>query len=151
MPHGCISPSESPQESIKVLYIEDDLGVARSMLRILRQNGYEVFGASTRDEAKHHTGVHGLRPDIILTDFHLGPEAGTADVIVAEIVALMQFKPPIILLTGTQSLQLDKVTSFADRILTKPVDIDVLLLEIEDLLRLSPRFNDTFTRRIAAP
>ena len=104
------------------------------MLRIFRLNRYEVFGASTRDEAKLYTHVHGLRPDIIVTDFHLGPAGDTADVIVAEILAPLQFKPLAILLTGTQSPQVAEATSFADRIFIKPVEIDALLLEMKDLL-----------------
>ncbi len=37
--------------AIKVLHIEDDPGVARSMAMLLRLEGYEVFSAATRDEA----------------------------------------------------------------------------------------------------
>lgn len=45
--------------AFKVLHIEDDPGVARSMAMLLRLQGYEVFSAATRDEAMHHVEVLG--------------------------------------------------------------------------------------------
>jgi CheY-like chemotaxis protein len=120
--------------AIKVLHIEDDLSVARSIARALRARGCEVASAATRDEAMQHLEVHGFRPDVILTDYQL--EMGvTGDVIVAEIAARLQFRPPTIMLTGVASQQVAGVKSFADRTLAKPVDINALLCEIESLLR----------------
>ena len=55
--------------SIKVLHIEDDPGVARSMAMLLRLEGYEVFSVATRDEAMQQVEVHALRPHLILSDF----------------------------------------------------------------------------------
>ena len=80
-----------------------------------------------------HVESDGLRPDLILTDFQIGARF-TSDEIVAEIVARLQFKPPTILLTGRAGQPVDKAKAFADRILPKPIDIDVLLREIESLL-----------------
>jgi DNA-binding response OmpR family regulator len=120
--------------SIKVLHIEDDAGVARSIARILRANGFEVASAASRDEALQQLELHGFRPDLILTDFQL--ENGVkGDAVVAEIASRLQFKPPIIMLTGTAGREAADSKSFADRTLAKPVDIDVLLTEIENLLR----------------
>ena len=103
------------------------------MARALRLRGFEVASAATRDEVIRHLQVNGFSPDLILTDFQLGPEF-TAETIVAEIAARLQFKPPIILMTGicVQSVALSGV--FADRVLTKPVDIHVLLREMDELL-----------------
>ena len=118
--------------AIKVLHIEDDPSVARSMARVLRLKGCEVFSASTREEAIQHVEF-GLRPDLILTDFQLGARF-TSEEIVVEIVARLQFKPPTIMLTGTAGQPVDKAKAFADRILPKPIDTEVLLREIEALL-----------------
>jgi CheY-like chemotaxis protein len=120
--------------AVKVLHIEDDPSVARCLARVLRASGYEVASAATRDEAMHYLEFHGFRPDVILTDYQL--EMGvTGDLIVAEIAARLQFKPPTIMLTGIASQQVENAKSFADRILAKPADINVLLREIENLLR----------------
>jgi DNA-binding response OmpR family regulator len=127
-----VTPATRPR-AIKVLHIEDDQNVARTMARALRLRGVEVASAATRDEVIRHLQVNGFSPDLILTDFQLGPEF-TAETIVAEIAARLQFKPPIILMTGicVQSVALSGV--FADRVLTKPVDIHVLLREMDELL-----------------
>jgi CheY-like chemotaxis protein len=130
-------PAPLARGAIKVLHIEDDPSVARSMARLLRLQGYEVASAATRDEAMQQMELHGLRPDLILTDSQLG-EGLTGDELVAAIEARLKFKPPTIMLTSvTASLYRDP-KSVADRILPKPVDVNVLLHEIEDLLGKRP-------------
>jgi two-component system CheB/CheR fusion protein len=118
---------------IKVLHIEDDSGVARNMARLLRLYGYEVVTAATRDEAIQHVAVNGLRPDLILIDYLL-PDGITGDNVVAEIVARLPFKPPTIMLAGVMADRDEKAKSSVDRFLSKPVEIDVLVREIESLL-----------------
>ncbi|HEY2462665.1 MAG TPA: response regulator [Steroidobacteraceae bacterium] len=122
---------------IKVLHIEDDASVARCIARVLRASGFDVASAATREQAMQHLELHGFRPDLILTDFQL--EMGVkGDAVVAEIASRLQFKPPTIMLTGSAGQQVADSKSFADRTLAKPVDIDVLLKEIENLLRERP-------------
>ncbi len=119
---------------IKVLHIEDDPGILRSMAMVLRLEGYEVIGAKSRDEALEQIEVHGLRPDLILSDFQL-PMGFTGDQIVAEIADRLEYKPPTIILTGDLAEQhVNKAKLIADRILPKPVNISLLLHEFEVLL-----------------
>lgn len=123
-----------PTSGVQLLHIEDDPGVARSMAMLLRLEGYDVVGAVSRDEALQHIEVHGLRPDLILCDYQL-PLGITGDEIVAEIAALLDHKPPTIMLTGDISdKHIARILKIADRILPKPVDINLLLREIEILL-----------------
>jgi DNA-binding response OmpR family regulator len=57
------------------------------------------------------------------------------DEIVSEIAAKLGFKPPTIMLTGdTANKHIEKAKLVADRILPKPVDVNVLLREIDALL-----------------
>jgi DNA-binding response OmpR family regulator len=123
--------------AVKVLHIEDDRSVARSMARALRLKGYEVFCAATRDEAVQHVVEHGVRPDWILADFQLAPGL-TSEEIVSEIAAWLHFKPPTIVLTGITGDAAIRANSFADRILTKPVDLAVLLREVDGLIGRRP-------------
>jgi DNA-binding response OmpR family regulator len=120
-----------------LLHIEDDPSVARSVARALRLAGYKVVSAATRDEVMQFLEVQGLRPALILTDFQLG-EGFTGDMIVAEIAELLQFRPPTIMLTGVSGPGVEHAKACADRVLTKPVDVSVLLREIEDLLCKAP-------------
>jgi PAS domain S-box-containing protein len=120
--------------AIKVLHIEDDGSVSRSMTRLLRLEGFEVVSASSREEALEHVEAGGLRPDLILTDFQFSFGV-TGEQIVAEIAERLRCKPPTIMLTSANlSRHLGNGRSIADRILPKPVDINVLIREIECLL-----------------
>jgi two-component system response regulator VicR len=123
----------APRQAVKVLHIEDDPSVARSLARVLRQRGFEVTSAATHDEVTRYLEVEGFRPDLILTDFQLGL-GFTAEIIVAEIAARLHFKPPTIMVTAMAAHGLGNARSFADRIMAKPVDIHLLLSEIDELL-----------------
>jgi two-component system CheB/CheR fusion protein len=117
-----------------VLHIEDDPGVARSMAMLLRLEGYDVVSAASRDEVLQHINVHGLRPDVILCDYQL-PLGFTGDQIVAEIARLLGAKPPTIMLSGDISdKHVEKAKLIADRMLSKPVDVNLLLEELETLI-----------------
>ena len=129
-------PSAAARRSrrITVLHVEDDPGVAKSMSMLLRLEGYDVIGAASRDEAMQQVDVHGLRPDLILCDYQL-PLGITGDEIIAELAAKLPVKPPTIMLTGDiADKHFEKARAMADRILPKPVDVNLLLREIETLL-----------------
>ena len=101
---------------------------------LLRLEGYEVIGAASRDEALEHIEVHGLRPDLILCDYQL-PLGFTGDEIVAEIAIRLQSKPPTIMLTGDiADRHVAQAKLIVDRVLPKPVDVNLLLREIQTLL-----------------
>jgi CheY-like chemotaxis protein len=119
--------------AVKILHIEDDLSVARSMARVLRLSGFEVASAATLNDVLRHLEVDGFRPDLILTDFQLGL-GSTGERLVAEVAARLHFKPPTIMMTGIPRQNVRDAGSFADRTLAKPVDIHVLLREIDALL-----------------
>lgn len=125
-------PLRNRSRPIKVLHIEDDPAVSKSVARVLRLSGLEVTSATTREEAIEQVAVHGLRPDVILTDFHLG-KGTTSESLVAELAARLNWKPPTILLTGSQALSPPGALGFADRVLSKPVDIPDLLRDITEL------------------
>jgi two-component system, sensor histidine kinase len=125
--------SHAARAVIKILHIEDDPSVARSMARVLRQRGFEVASAATHDDVIRHLDVDGFKPDLILTDFQLGL-GFTAETIVAEIAARLHFRPPTIMMTGISGPNVENACSFADRILSKPVDIHLLLRVIDGLL-----------------
>ena len=124
----------TPPTGTTVLHIEDDPGVAKSMALLLRLEGYDVVSAASRDEAVEHVQDHGLRPDLILCDYQL-PLGFTGDKIVAELAALLKLKPPTILLPGDVAHRhLESAKAMADRILPKPVEINLLLREMAALL-----------------
>ncbi len=145
LPRGVAAALATEQDSLKpclaapttsgtkVLHIEDDPGVARSMAMLLSLEGYDVVSAASRDEALQSISVDGLRPELILCDYQL-PLGITGDEIVAEIATLLHSKPPTIMLTGDISDEhIERAKRIADRILPKPVDVNLLLREMESL------------------
>jgi PAS domain S-box-containing protein len=124
----------APSSGGKILHIEDDPGIARSIALLLDLEGYDVVSADSRDEAVRHVEVLGLRPDLILCDFQL-PLGFTGAEIVAEIAILLGFKPPTIMLSGDiADRHVAQAKLVVDRIMPKPVDANLLLREIDNLL-----------------
>jgi CheY-like chemotaxis protein len=117
---------------IKALHIEDDPGFARAVARLLRIQGYEVTSAASGSEAVQVV-ENGLVPDVILADYHL-PLEMTGDQVVAEIVERLGFRPPTIILASVESPNVEKVMAVADRIFDKPVDMLLVIHEIQHLL-----------------
>ena len=116
----------------KALIIEDDANI-RELLRLyLEKDGFEVFGVSD--------GSNGLRefkrvePDLVMLDIMLPVMDGWQ--LTNEIRQAWPLMP-IILVTALDSLA-DKRTGFsagADDYLTKPLELDELLLHVNALLR----------------
>ena len=122
------APAPQHGHSIKVLHIEDDLSVAKAVARMLGLHGYEVISAASGDEAIRLV-ENGLIPDLILTDYYL-PLQMTGDQVVIEIATRLGFKPPTILLASAPRIG----TSVADRVFSKPADMDAVVREIERLI-----------------
>ncbi|MCX7058889.1 MAG: response regulator [Proteobacteria bacterium] len=118
----------------RVLHIEDDADVARSICMLLGLEGFDVVVAGSREAALQQVNSHGFRPDVILCDYLL-PEGVRGDTLVDELESLLTTRPLKILLTGDIiDGHLDGARSRFDRILTKPVDPNVLLGEFNSLL-----------------
>ena len=102
-----------------------------------------VRRAKTRRETAASEGVTGteavdaveggLLPDLILTDYNL-PSNVTGYEVIIKIATQLGFKPPTIMLASVPESEAERMYSAVDRILTKPVDIDVLLCEMGRLL-----------------
>ena len=137
-PPLAIRPADPSAGGITVLHIEDDPGIARSMAMLLSLEGYEMVGAATRDEALQQINDRGVRPDLILCDFNL-PMGFTGDEIVSEITLSLGYKPPTIMLTGDIADQhVKRARRVAERILPKPVDVNLLLRDMTELLSRGP-------------
>lgn len=133
-----VQPSRgaAAEPALTLLHIEDDPAISRLLASILRFQGYRVVSATSREEALHRIDVQQVRPDLIVTDYLLPSEA-TGDEVVAEIATRLGSRPPTILLTGDiTSEHRQRIARTVDRILSKPVEIELLLSE---LASLSPR------------
>jgi DNA-binding response OmpR family regulator len=122
----------------KILVIDDDTLMRRSMAYNLEQAGYKAFTAANAEDGLEI--VRNSPPDLVLLDIGL-PEMDGLD-------AIKQIKSiypiPVIFVTARRR-ELDEVVGLelgADDYITKPFDHDVLLAHIKAVLRRSSPTTD---------
>jgi CheY-like chemotaxis protein len=108
----------------KILVVEDDAGIRDSLLELFENEGYEVFLAENGKRGLEL--MRSVRPFLVLLDLMMPVMDGStflADLEKQEDATIAA--TPIVLLTaaGTKTTAGCKVSE----ILTKPVDIDLLL------------------------
>ncbi len=115
----------------RILIVDDDALMRRSLALNLEQAGYQAVSASSAEAALAEAQVG--PPDLVLLDIGLPGMDG--------LDALRQFKDrfgvPVILLTARRR-NLDQVVGLelgADDYITKPFDVDILLARIKTALR----------------
>ncbi len=117
-----------------ILVVEDDLALQRMMSAFLGLNGFQTVCAANGEEALDV--IDRVMPDLVIADVMMPIMDGWE--LTAELRDAYPLLP-IMLVTARDSLE-DKRTGFtagADDYLTKPVDLDELLLHVQALLRRS--------------
>jgi len=109
--------------SLSVLVVEDEDNARNFVSTFLKKKGYEVFEASTLDEARER--VKKGDGDVVLLDVQLHGEYGLN--LLYE-TAMMPARPPIIVITGFGSIDMavDAMKNGATDFLQKPLDMSLL-------------------------
>ncbi len=127
--------------AFKVLIIEDELSLQEALKLNLELEGYLVEVCSSGKDAISH--VQKYTPDLILLDIMLPVLSGVE---IYKGLKDLKIFIPVIFLTAKNNVQ-DKIEGLklgADDYITKPFDLEELLLRIHNVLkRNSPRNNDT--------
>jgi DNA-binding NtrC family response regulator len=115
----------------RILVLDDDDGIRSALGRALTARGYQVVGAASAGEGE--AAVLREAPDLALVDLRL-PDGNGADLI----PRLRSVQPGlgVVILTGHGSIDV-AVTAMkrgADQFLTKPVDLDALLIVLARVL-----------------
>ncbi len=116
----------------KILVAEDDLPLQKMMCAFLKLNGFDVIPASDGNEAL--AAFDHIMPDLAIIDIMMPGRNGFE--VTSEIRESFPLLP-ILIVTARDTLD-DKRTGFssgADDYLTKPVDLDEMLLHIQALMR----------------
>lgn len=122
----------------KILYVEDDPGVRDSIAMLLELEGYDVVAFSNGADAVEAVATHAIAPDILISDFHL-PGGDTGQSVVERVRMMAGRRIPALLLTGEmRETLLPNAPVAADRVLHKPVDADLLLRQIGELVTRAP-------------
>ena len=117
-----------------VMVVEDDLPLQRMMCAFLGMNGYQTIPAANGEKAME--AIEKVLPDLVIADVMMPVMNGWE--LTRELRNAYPLLP-IMLVTARDTIE-DKragFTSGADDYLTKPVDLDELLLHVKALLRRS--------------
>ncbi|MBO5356461.1 MAG: response regulator transcription factor [Clostridia bacterium] len=124
---------------VKILVVEDDKDLNRYAVISLRNNGYEAVSAYDGIEALEKTEENKF--DLILTDIMM-PRMDGFDL--AESIRLTDKTTPIIFMTAKDDKS-SKMLGYSvgiDDYVTKPFDMDVLIMKINAILRRAKIKND---------
>lgn len=119
---------------MKVLLVEDNIGLNASLKEILELNGYIVDGAFDADEALNF--LQNSFYDVIILDIMLPDIDGFT---LLKLIREKGIKTPVIMLTAKDQLR-DKVKGLelgADDYITKPFEVEELLARIKAVARRS--------------
>jgi two-component system alkaline phosphatase synthesis response regulator PhoP len=121
---------------MRILLVEDEESIRDAVRLNLELEGYEVVSTGNGKKALEY--IHGQHFDLLLLDVMLPDVDGFT---ITEQVRLTNLDVPILILTAKDIAQ-DRVTGLrkgADDYLTKPFNLEELLLRVNNLLRRSQR------------
>jgi two-component system alkaline phosphatase synthesis response regulator PhoP len=128
------SATEEPRIKARILCVEDDINLQKSLSFILWREGYEVLCAQTGEEALDL--VRREKPDLVLLDFLLPgidghkvcrvlrKDPGTAGILIIMVTAKNRMEDIVLGLKND-----------ADDYVTKPFEPEILMARIQALLR----------------
>ena len=125
---------------MKLLVIEDEVMLNKSIVKLLKTQQYSVDAAYDGEEAIDY--IRATNYDVIISDIMMPRLDGLG---VLKHLRNHQIKTPVLMLTAKDTLE-DKVTGLdagADDYLVKPFEFDELLARIRVMLRRNNRENLT--------
>jgi len=119
-----------------VLHVEDEPMVRKAMVLLLTGDGYSVTSAASGPEAIHLI-QEGLRPELLIMDFHLDEDMNGAEA-TEGIRRALGYALPVIMLTGNPSgAEIPWITDAPVWLARKPMNSQVLLAALPSLVQLS--------------
>jgi two-component system, NtrC family, response regulator AtoC len=112
----------------KVVIVDDEAAQRNIMAKILQSGGHSFVEAANVDAAL--TRIREFQPDVVLTDLKMEGKSG---LVLVEEVAKLPLHPEIVLITayGTVETAVKAMLLGAFNYLVKPLDRDVLLLQVQ--------------------
>jgi two-component system, OmpR family, response regulator MprA len=120
---------------MRILVVDDDPALRRSLHRALGLEGYDVVVAGGGGEAMDRLGV--VSPDLILLDIRMPDVDGIQ---VCRFVRSIGMETPVLMLTARDAVasRVEGLDAGADDYLVKPFALEELLARIRALLRRTP-------------
>ena len=122
---------------MRVLIVEDEVLIRMLVRDLLDEAGFDCEEAQDAEEALALLdGVNGWRPDILVTDYNLGPGPNGADVATEAMLRLPGLG--VVHATGNPECLTDRLLGPRERILAKPFSAADLLAVVHGLGVLDP-------------
>jgi len=129
--------SEEPHLQARILIVDDEKPNVLLLERILAEAGY-VDAVSTTEPEQVRDLVEGFRPDLIILDLHMPRMDGFA--VMEQLKASLDpaSHPPVLVLTAdvTREVKHRALVAGAQDFLTKPLDMEEVLLRIRNILNI---------------
>jgi two-component system chemotaxis response regulator CheY len=120
--------------SKKILIVDDSPTILMSMRGMLERAGHAVSNAASGEEAVSVL-KGGLKPDLVITDFHMGAMNGIELVREVRKMSNLRFIPVLMVTTESQQeKRLEAKAAGATGWLVKPVQPDALLQVIKQVV-----------------
>jgi CheY-like chemotaxis protein len=139
-PHG-------PGQQSRVLVVDDEAVVRRSLRRLLERAGYDVLQAANGVEALKMYASAARKPAVVLLDIDM-PEMGGVEA--AQRLVEQDASVRVVFISGHLDRSRDVVPAGA-RVLAKPCDARELLGQISSAIALGDDFDEDTTRTSIAP
>jgi two-component system phosphate regulon response regulator PhoB len=129
-----------PSDKVRILFVEDDLSLQKSIAYILEEKGYEVICTRTGEEAIDL--ARKMPPDLILLDLILPGMDGFS---VCEILKKDHQTEKIFIIMLTGRKMIDEIVKglelYADDYIVKPFEPKILIARIHAVLRRKIKSN----------
>jgi two-component system CheB/CheR fusion protein len=113
----------------RILLVDDEPAVVDATRMVLELEGFDVLTAASGGEAVTRITEMGEAPDLLITDYHLRDQETGLNVIDA-VRGQLRSSIPVIVISGDTSDRVVIAGLEDTTVLTKPVDVDELLVEI---------------------
>jgi CheY-like chemotaxis protein len=125
----------------RILVVDDDLGVVRTVKDLLQFEGYNVNTATSAEEALEMVTSRGLKPDVIVLDIGMPGIGGMGFLNKITVDGTLQF--PVLVLTARSGIQafLADTDIPVSGFLMKPCTELELLDEIKHILAIKPELS----------
>ena len=118
----------------KILVVDDSPTILLSMRGILERAGHAVSDAASGEQALADL-KGGLKPDLVITDFHMGAMNGIDLVLEVRKMASVRFVPVLMVTTESQQAKrMEAKAAGATGWLVKPVQPEALLQVIKQVV-----------------
>lgn len=126
-----LEPHSGAQPGRRVLVVEDTADIRELLEEILRFEGYEV--TTVEDGLRALNKLHQEVYDLVLTDLMMPGMNGLE--LLAHVAEQLDDVPPIIAMSAFERFRDEACERGAAAFLSKPVDIDVLLREVQRAIK----------------